>query len=230
MQSFVARFQDALPDAPSPSHTPKPFVCVADDLLAHMAFLSDAYTAEGCTFEEARAYLFEVDGVDKLLVRVDPALQLAYTAPFDDVPEELRPETPDCTIRCPPAELLTMLAGGAAGLQTSSVPALQDFLRCFDFSAYPAFCAARHMVAWVPPSNGGGGGGGEVGQRVRRSIGALGDKVGALGDKVGERVSGATSKLAAVSQRLRGKPPTHRAGGGAVDAGVLPACTVCDRL
>ena len=56
------------------------------------------YHREGCSFDAERAYLFKVQGVGALLVKILPADSgFVYAAPFDDIPEELRPEAPACT-------------------------------------------------------------------------------------------------------------------------------------
>eukprot|EP00965_Chrysotila_dentata_P191810 6174767-Pleurochrysis_carterae.AAC.3 len=54
-------------------------------------------------------------------------------APFDDMPDELKPSEIACRIACTPEALLTCLAGAPAELLASDVGAMQQFLSAFRF-------------------------------------------------------------------------------------------------
>jgi len=138
------------------SRAQPPFVLVADDMLAHLLFLPEAFRGPtACSWEGGvRAFLFDVTGAGQYLVNVDPSEGgLGVTVqPFDPaMPSEARPADLACTILCAPVDCLTMLAGGAAELTATNVQALQQFLKAFDFGGYAAFCERRHLRPWVPP-------------------------------------------------------------------------------
>lgn len=131
------------------------FVLVADDVLAHMLFLPEAFSGPGaCSWEGERAFLFDVVGAGQYLVVVDATeggLGVAVHLFDPDLPAAVTPKNGlACIVFCEPAELLTMLAGGSAQLAPTEPAALAGLLGCMQFSGYGAFCERRHLRAWTP--------------------------------------------------------------------------------
>ena len=174
-----------------------------EEVLAHFLFLQDAFVgAANCSFRgERREYLFEVADTGTYIVTidaVDDAGQGCTVTPVldavDEVDEHGNPIF-TCAVMCPVAELLTMLAGGAAELTTSDLREVQIFLSCFHLEGYAAFCEHHHLGAHASPS--GKKVGGFLGSRVARSQQAA---RGAAAN--GERT------------RRRSRSPSRRSGGG----------------
>lgn len=192
-----------LPAPASRKDAPSPFVLVADDVLAHMLFLPEAFRGpSACSWEGQRAYLFDVAGAGQYLVGVDAtdAGLGASVLPYDpDLPAEARPKGGVvCTVLCLPAELLTMLAGGAAELTATDLAALQAFLKAFDFAGYPTFCERRHLRAWPVPK-----------ERSQRSSDRLSRSLGSL-------ATGLTGASRRASTALRA---SFASGGGVSEDG-----------
>ena len=79
-----------------------------------------------------RAYLIKVEGDEassgQWIVNIDAAARgapLVWVTDFGETPAELRPSSFACEVRCDPAALLTLLAGGPAELRADSVPQMQ---------------------------------------------------------------------------------------------------------
>ena len=196
--------------------TEAPATIEREDILAHLAFLADAFTgAEGCPFVgETRAYLFAVTDAGHYLVRIDASAGgLGCTVePVDDASHG----PVDCTIACPPAELLAMLAGGAADIVASEPREMEAFLACFDFEGYASFCEQRHLCPWVPPTKSRRG---VLGGRIARSLSTLGDaaQTAAKGAAAGVERGMAKCSRGGVS------PPTSAVGvGGSAGAPGAP--------
>ena len=167
------------------------FVLSRETLSAHLQHLPEAFAAARAADAGPEAaplaYLIQVvaspDGEieQQYVINVDATTSapLVWVVDHDDTPEDLRPTSFACTVRCDPASLLTLLAGKPAELRADSVPAMQAFLGSFRFdgAAYTSFCEARHLVAYVPLECTEPGGGWAKGVRMtvdaRRSVAGL---------------------------------------------------------
>ena len=194
---------------------PPAFVLTEDDLLAHVLFLQTAVTAieppPDSDPAASLAYLFEVEGTGGFLVTLHPAEGLAHVSPFADVPEDLKPDALAAMVQCSPVEMLTMLSGGAADLkvlQPTDLPALQRFLRSFDFGRYPAFCESRHLRAFNSSMTEAEQE--ELGVRVRKSMVEAQKSLDTMGLAVASSVRSVSQS---VSQKLNSsaarKPPAQ---------------------
>jgi hypothetical protein len=164
---------DTLPRPPPASAEKEPDrIMTEEELLAHVLFLQAAFRPDVCVLTGDSFFLFEVEGTGGYLVTVTVATEggFVHVTPHMDTPEEMRPTEIACTVTCTPGAMLTMLAGGAADLQTSQLPTLQQFLRSFDFAGYGEFCAARHLSPWVPTPAAEGE---DLGERVRKSFSVI---------------------------------------------------------
>lgn len=169
------------------------FTLTEDELLAHVMFLQAAYLNHHESEPQAISlYKFDVEGTSGFLVTLNSVDKLAHVCPFADVPETMRPDSLAATVQCTPLQILTMLSGGAADLKLSNasdMPALQSFLRSFDFSGYTAFCEARHIRAFEPsmleaePD--------ELGEKIRKSVVTIKDGVLNFSQSVSQRLSAA---------------------------------------
>lgn len=177
---------------------------VADDVLAHMAFIKDAFVGpSACAWEGERTFLFDTGLGGQYLVNVDAAEggTGVNVHPFGpDMPDDARPRDGiTCVVICQPFELLTMLSGGAADLPSNNGEALCSFLQSMEFAArYSSFCERRHLSPWDPPRQ----------RRSRHSLSSLGhfasreSKAGtrvravrAMSVDSGEKVSAATTRM-----------------------------------
>jgi hypothetical protein len=248
----------------APEGQPEEFSLFPDDILAHLTFLREAFRGhEACAWQGMRTYIFEVsEGVGAFVVTIDAAdgVDPVITPPVVIFPREdeeagRQRETEEegqktspkkvsfaeasdvsATIACGPADLLTMLAGGAAELTPTSFRAMQEFLAAFDFraDAYAAFCERRHLKPWVAPASTDGAGRGRIGERVAKSLGTLATsaqvaaKEAASSAQVVATSAHAAAKEAAagVEQRLRAARekggvvvPRQEGGGGVGEEG-----------
>ena len=134
---------DATPpdNYPRTNETQHQFLLDAREVLAHLQYLAEAFA--GVTKwnpASDRHFLLYVEGAGKYIVsflpKADPSITVAPSraspkelascivsvVPFDDMPEDLRPNVFASSFTCTPSALITLLSGGAAALMASYAP------------------------------------------------------------------------------------------------------------
>jgi len=118
-------------------------------------------------------------------------------APFDDMPDELKPSEIACRIACTPEALLTCLAGAPAELLASDVGAMQQFLSAFRFDGYAEFCEARHMRPYVPAATGSSAP--DAINQMKRSFIGLADNLGRASRSATTSINESFQKMGAMA-------------------------------
>ena len=141
---------------------PPPFRLNAADLLLHLHFLEGAFRGgAACSWGKgARTLLFEVEDAGSLLVTIDGAESTSHTGCRVSLAPLAEPQPNGgadakaaaashvhCHVHCTAEGLLTMLSGSDAALVLNyDNPQLYgQFLGCFSFSGYAAFCEERDL-------------------------------------------------------------------------------------
>jgi len=135
----------------------------------------------------------------------DPCFQVA---PLEDVPDNQRPSEFACTFTATPASLLTMLAGGAADLRATSLPAMQRFLQAFRFTSYASFCESRGLRPYVVEGASSQVAAMAQARRVARKV------AGAAGAALSNSLQSVAKATAAASERARAYATARAAADG----------------